>query len=163
MHLLLTVFEDEWWSERQEDVSSALHMWSDWRDFLWLPLRRMWYLMYLFACFQRSFTKAVQRLLSALQASAGRTVDCGPGLCMVPRPVISFTRWTSLDVAKHLTFHSSLNQADDQEQVQTAHIMQTFYKAVFHSSLTLCMFVYLQSFFMWYGWAENHSVDKTIS
>ncbi len=65
--------------------------------------------------------------------------------------------------AKHLTFHSSLNQADDQEQVQTAHIMQTFYKVVFHSSLTLCMFVYLQSFFMWYGWAENHSVDKTIS
>ncbi|ROJ94867.1 hypothetical protein DPX16_8071 [Anabarilius grahami] len=54
-----------------------------------------------------------------------------PGLCMLPRPVISFARWTSLDVAKrHLTFRSSLNQADDQEQVQTAHIMQTFYKVV---------------------------------
>ncbi len=54
-----------------------------------------------------------------------------PGLCVVPRPVISFARWTSLDVAKqHLTFRSSLNQADDQEQVQTAHIMQTFYKVV---------------------------------
>jgi len=64
-------------------------------------------------------------------SGTGETAGHWPGLCVFPRPVISFARWTSLDVAKqHLTFRSSLNQADDQDQVQTAHIMQTFYKVV---------------------------------
>lgn len=72
-----------------------------------------------------------------------------PGLCVLPRPVISFARWTSLDVAKqHLTFRSSLNQADDQEQVQTAHIMQTFYKVV---STQAWLYVYFQNCFMGYN------------
>lgn len=72
-----------------------------------------------------------------------------PGLCVLPRPVISFARWTSLDVAKqHLTFRSSLNQADDQEQVQTAHIMHTFYKVV---STQAWLYVYLQNCFMAYN------------
>ncbi|KAL1267472.1 hypothetical protein QQF64_032835 [Cirrhinus molitorella] len=79
---------------------------------------------------KKSLAEAVLRLLSALQAAAG-SEDSSSGTRETAghRPVISFAQWTSLDVAKqHLTFRSSLNQADDQEQVQTAHIMQTFYK-----------------------------------
>ncbi len=92
------------------------------------PLRRMWYLMYLFACFQRSFTKAVQRPAQCITGFSRK--DCGLWTWTVHGPQACDLIHT-MDVPRRgqtSDFHSSLNQADDQEQVQTAHIMQTFIK-----------------------------------
>lgn len=113
-------------------------------------------------CTVYSLHYRLQQEVEDRSSGTRETAGHWPGLCVLPRPVISFARWTSLDVAKHhLTFRSSLNQADDQEQVQTAHIMQTFYKVVsiqawLHVFLCICRTV------LWgIMRAESHSVDRT--